>query len=183
MNWMKEKENAHNQPSGNGGQDVQWGVSLHCIKWSMLHGEEQLRGDPLDPKNPFGFSQVVMNLPGSIDYKPSKPWVYKFSESTGRIANDFFIYVDDVQVTGPFKEIMWNCTREVATHFNYLGVQDAPRKRREPKLEPGPWAGSMAITSNGKVQVMVSMDRWMIVKAMIKWIGDNALEVNNTMIM
>jgi len=42
----------------------------------------------------------VINLPGSPDYNPSQPWVYKFWPLEGKIAHDFYIYVDDVPVMG-----------------------------------------------------------------------------------
>ncbi len=57
---------------------------------AMLHAEEQLRGDPLDPNNPFHFDVVVLNLPGDKEYNPSRPWVFKSRSLDGRIANDFF---------------------------------------------------------------------------------------------
>jgi hypothetical protein len=44
-----------------------------------LHAEEQIRGDPLYPANPFHFDVVVLNLPASENYNPTKPWVFKIS--------------------------------------------------------------------------------------------------------
>jgi hypothetical protein len=75
-----------------------------------LHAEEHIRGDPLDPTNPFHFDVVVLNLPGSVDYNPWKPWVFKMRSRDGRIACDLFIYVDDVRTTGPDDLETWQCT-------------------------------------------------------------------------
>ena len=44
---------------------------------------------------------------------------------------------------------------------NFLGVQDAPRKRRDPNMEPGPWAGSVITTDGGLVCVLITNDKWL----------------------
>jgi hypothetical protein len=43
----------------------------------MLWAEDMVRGDWLDPGNPFCLDKVVENLPGTPSYDPSMPWVYK----------------------------------------------------------------------------------------------------------
>jgi hypothetical protein len=43
--------------------------SVRCFCW----GEELVRGNPKDPKNPFGYSQVVLNLPGLKSFDPTNP--------------------------------------------------------------------------------------------------------------
>jgi hypothetical protein len=138
----------------------------------MLHAEEQLRGDPSDISNPFFFDDLVFNLPGSPDYNPNKPWVYKFDSKAGRIAQDLFVYVDDGRTTGFTAESTWTCVRKVASFLNFLGIQDAPRKRCGPSLEPGAWAGSIIHTTEGSVRVMISCERWLKAKAMITCIHD-----------
>jgi hypothetical protein len=95
----------------------------------MLIAEEYIRGDPLDKANVLHYDQVVLNLPGLPTYAPSKPWVYKFRSTDGQVANDFFVYVDDVRSLGFTADICWQCTRLVASKYNYLGLQDAPRKQ------------------------------------------------------
>lgn len=70
----------------------------------MLFAEEVIRGDPLNPSNVFRFDQVVLNLPGSTDYKPHLPWVYKLHSTDNKIACDIFTYVDDECTTGPSAE-------------------------------------------------------------------------------
>ncbi len=146
--------------------------SPYQVRQGMLHAEEQLRGDPLDISNPFFFDDLVLNLPGSPDYNPNKPWVYKFNSKAGRITQDLFVYVDDGRTTGFTAESTWTCVRKVAIFLDFLGIQDAPRKRRGPSLEPGAWAGSIIHTAEGSFRVMISCERRLKAKAMITWIHD-----------
>jgi hypothetical protein len=57
--------------------------------------------------------------------------------------------------------------RRVASICNYLGVQDAARKRRETSQTPGAWAGSVISTDGRGVYVTVSQEKWDKAKAMI----------------
>jgi len=139
---------------------------------AMLHAEEVIRGDHKDPANPFRFDCIHLNIPGQADYNPALPWVYKFRYSDSKIASDFFVYVDDVRTTGSSEEDCWVCSRAVASRYSYLGLQDASRKRRGPSQEAGPWAGSTVHTSNGRVTVTVTMDRWAKAKSMVRWLYD-----------
>jgi hypothetical protein len=50
--------------------------------------EEVIRGDSKDPKHPFGWDTVRMNLPGQDDYDPTLPWVSKISLGDNCIACD-----------------------------------------------------------------------------------------------
>jgi len=54
--------------------------------------------------------------------------------------------------------------------LNYLGLQDAARKRRDPSQQPGPWAGSVVGIEDGMVYVTVTQERWDKAKMMVKWI-------------
>jgi len=143
---------------------------------AMLHVEEVIRGDPLDPSNPFGFDTVILNLPGMSTYNPSQPWVYKYRVGPAQLANDFFVYVDDVRATGSTEEDCWRGTRAIASRCSYLGLQDAPCKRRGPSQEAGPWAGSTVHTSGGLVTVTVTIDWWTKAKGMIDWISDLTIQ-------
>jgi hypothetical protein len=87
-----------------------------------------------------------------------------------KIANDFFVYVDDARTTGGTEEECWACSRAVASRYSFLGLQDASQKRRDPSQEAGPWAGSTVHTSQGCVTVTVTMDRWTKAKSMIHWL-------------
>jgi hypothetical protein len=55
-------------------------------------------GDRLLHDNPFQWSEVVLNLPGSDKYNPMMPWVYKMRK--GNLACEIYVYVDDGRLTG-----------------------------------------------------------------------------------
>jgi hypothetical protein len=101
-----------------------------------------------DPGNAFGWKEVILNLPGSWDYDSTMPWVYKRT-AEGHIASEIYIYVDDGKVTGVDLLRCWYAARQFASVCSRLGIQDASRKRTEPSLTPGPWAGSVLHTRDG----------------------------------
>lgn len=129
-------------------------------------------GDPNDATNIFRWDAVELNLPGIEGYDPSKAWVAKIRYDDGKTACDVFIYVDDVRTVGPMEPECWQVWRMVASKLNWLGLQDAARKRRPPSQEPGAWAGSIVHSSRGQVEVMVSQERWDKTKKIIGWIQE-----------
>jgi hypothetical protein len=145
----------------------------------MLWAEELIMGNRFDPSNPFRFAVVVLNLPGSPTYNPALPWVSKRRTSNGPLACDLFIYVDDCRTLGPSEQDCWLASQRVARVLNFLGLQDATRKRRGPSLEPGPWAGSIVYTSHGSVTVQISQERWDKLKIILLWIKDQLLHQSN----
>ena len=127
---------------------------------AVLVAKEYIMGDRRDPGNAFRWDVVRMNLPGSPDYDPSKPWVSKIRLSDGRIAADLFLYVDDGRVVAGTREENKRATRQAASVLNYLGIQEAARKRRWPSRRPGAWAGSVVETTEEEVVVLVSEEKW-----------------------
>jgi hypothetical protein len=138
----------------------------------MLHAEEKIWGNPLDPLNLFHYDEVILNLPGKPDYEPSKLWVYKYHSVDRNIAVDFFMHVDDVRTMGFTESSCWACAWAVASTLNHLGIQDAPRKQRGSSQDTGPWAGSTIFTSGTSVYVTVTVDRWSKAQKMVQWIHD-----------
>lgn len=120
----------------------------------MLRSEHIFRGDRKDSTNPFRWSYVQINLPGSPDYDPSLPWVAKM-RSDGSLAREFYIYVDDVRITAPSEEEIWEAIRRFSSIISYLGIQGAARKRRSPTTRPGTWAGSMVYIDNKHIGVYI----------------------------
>jgi hypothetical protein len=113
-----------------------------------------------------------MNLPGEEDYTPSLPWVSKVVREGDceKIAGDFFTYIDDIRTCGQSDEHCWAVSRKVAVMCSYLGIQDAPRKRRAPSQTPGAWAGSSVAIMKEGVAVTVSQEKWDKMKMMVnKW--------------
>jgi len=147
----------------------------------VLFAEEVMKGDPSNPNNIFSWDTIILNLPGDPQYTPSKPWVYKERQkdtNSAVIANDLVTYVDDVRTSGCSYEECRQVSRRVASVANYLGLQDAARKRRDPNTSPGPWAGSIVHTDREKVEVSVSQERWNKAKGMITWISE-ALQMDS----
>jgi hypothetical protein len=57
---------------------------------------------------------------------------------------------------------------QVASLSNFLGFQDAPRKRRFPDRIPGAWAGTVALTTEEGVFASVTQERWDKSKTILK---------------
>ena len=141
----------------------------NCIQ-GVLIAEEVIRGNPHDDQNVFKWDYIALNLPGSPSYQPGIPWIGKRRRSDGLIACDFLIYVDDIRSGGNGRSEARRVSRVIAMKLNYLGLQDAARKRRDPSQQPGPWAGSVVGIEDGMVYVTVTQERWDKAKMMVKWI-------------
>jgi hypothetical protein len=146
-------------------------MGLKCSPYTavkfMLWAIEVILGDPDDQANVFRWSQVELNLPGSKNYDSSKSWVCKV-RANGVLAADLFVYVDDLRPTGP----TWKAAQRVSSVLAFLGLQDAARKRRPSSLEPGAWAGSVVYTSDGRVVVLVSKEKWEKTQAIVKRLNE-----------
>ena len=90
---------------------------------------EVAMGDPQDPQNVFCWDRVKLNLPGSVEYEPSEPWVL-LQQKDGSLAAFVVLFVDALRVIAGSKEECWKGVCQVASIFNHLGVQNAPRKRQ-----------------------------------------------------
>ena len=80
--------------------------------------------------------KIILNLPGSISYDSSIPWVFK-KEWNNKIATDLFFYIDDERPTTDTAKDRWRATQRVCQMLGYLGIQDSYRKRTAPSREPG----------------------------------------------
>jgi hypothetical protein len=80
----------------------------------------------------------------------------------GRVAADLFIYMDDFRPTGTDADEFWRASLKASIICTYLGIQDAPRKRREVSRAPCSYAGSMVYTdvSAFGVRILVSRNKW-----------------------
>jgi hypothetical protein len=56
--------------------------------------------------------------------------------------------------------------------LNHLGIQDAPRKRRDSSRAPGAWAGAVIRTDGDGVHLLVSQEKWDRAKAQLKEIEE-----------
>lgn len=138
-----------------------------------LFMDEVIRGDKGDPNNVFRWDLVRLNLPGQADYRPELPWVSKVRAEDAEIACDFVTYVDDTRTCGNSYDEARAASRRVASVMNWLGIQDAARKRRDPCQDPGPWAGSVVhVSGEGVISVSVTPERWSKAQGMINWISE-----------
>ena len=130
--------------------------AVKACTWS----EEIIRGNNMDESSPFHWDVVVLNLPGMKTYNPILPWVYKWNTKLECIAGEIFIYVDDIRPTGKDDSHCERVCHRTASRSNYLGQQDAPRKRRPPSQQPGLWSGSLVKTNNSNIFISTSQEKW-----------------------
>ena len=134
--------------------------------------EEFARGDRRATTNPLRWDSVRLNLPGDPLYDPSLPRVMKWNDETSSIAGDILAFVDDLRASGSSPEQAWQIARQVASRLQYLGIQDAPRKRRPPVQNPGAWAGSVFSTLDGKIIQTVEQAKWDKAKMLLQELLD-----------
>jgi len=120
--------------------------------------EEFVRGNEKDVRNPLYWKKVIFNLIGSEGYNPALPNVYKWNDLIENIAGEIKAYVDDLRVIGINWEHAWAIARLVASRLQFLGIQDAPRKRR---TDNGAWAGTIYLTTPNSIQTTVSVTKWL----------------------
>jgi len=117
-----------------------------------------IRGDWKDESNPFAFTHIRINLPGTKGYDPSIPWIAKmWNDEEGA---EVVVYMDDIR---PFGGSEWRCRaggKRASKYTQYLGIQDAARKYRPPSQRPGPWCGAFVASVNGSVWAYVSEEKW-----------------------
>ena len=132
-------------------------IATQTFAWS----EEIVVGDLSDPNNPFAWDEIKSNLPGTEGYDPSMPWIYKWNSVAKCMPAFFGTYVDDVRSGASSESICRTATRRIASVVNYLGQQDAARKRRPPSQTPGPWAGAKCISIEGDgLYVLSTQGKW-----------------------
>lgn len=130
-------------------------VAIRACSW----GEEIVWGDRHCPNNPLQWETVQLNLPGSPEYDPSLPWVVR-RRKDGDISGYFGTYVDDIRPVGNSEDHCYDVARRIASYMNYLGMQDAARKRRTVSQRPGAWAGSIIVSKGGNLYVTTAQQKW-----------------------
>eukprot|EP00978_Attheya_sp_CCMP212_P006419 scaffold14650_cov34-Attheya_sp.AAC.1 len=122
--------------------------------------EELARGDRLAPSNPLRWDEIRLNLPSSYTHNPTLPRVMKWDNLIDNIAGDGVAFVDDLRASGVDEERAWTIGRRMAATFQYLGVQDAPRKRRPPMRITGAWAGTLFAATAENIEKFLSQSKW-----------------------
>jgi len=131
-------------------------MSIRFFYWA----EDFVRGKRTDPANALAWDKVKLNCPGSDGFDPTAARVMKWRSDVERVANDIITFVDDVRASGWSAEEAWQVSRQLASRLQYLGIQDAPRKRRPPCCDPGAWAGAIFSTLGDKITQTVSQAKW-----------------------
>jgi hypothetical protein len=141
---------------------------------TYLVTEEVIRGDWHDHTNPFQWECLMLNLPGSPGYQPSRVWISK-RRADNLLASNFVCFVDNQQVTGSGKERVREAGHAISTQESYLGLQDALRKIRAPNgsRRPGAWAGAnICIEEDGSIMILTLQEKWDRLKNICKhWLG------------
>jgi hypothetical protein len=133
---------------------------------------EIAKGDPSVEGNPFGFTEVKLNLPMSPNFDPTQPRVQKLNRD-GLPAGDVLMYVDDGRPIGRTEPHANACMRQICSRLEYLGIQDAKRKRRPVSQRAGAWAGGVVFTDKGVPRKFLSQDRWDRLRGYLWWIRDH----------
>jgi len=134
----------------------------------MARALEFARGAPDEADSPFGFAQVVLNLPGSSSFDPTQPWVQKLT-AQGVPSGDVVAFMDDGRPIGRDEAHAEQCTRRICSRLQFLGNQDAARKRRRVGQRCGAWAGTVVHTDKGLVRPFFSQERWDKLKSSLAW--------------
>ena len=128
--------------------------------------EEFAKGNLRDMSNPFGFDQVVLNLPGMVSYDTLKPKLTKWNSKSMAMSGDLVTFVDDVRLIGSSKERCHLVHRQFTSRMQYLGIQDAPRKFRPPSQGlAGAWTGTFFKITQKVISKYVSQEKWLKGKA------------------
>ena len=154
-------------------------MGLKCSPYNasraMGWAEDFIRGNRLASTNPLRWDAVILNLPGLKDYNPSLPKLYKWNDHVGQLAANFETYVDDIRTNGYSEHSGVLANRRVASRCNYLGIQDAARKRRFPSKKPGVWCGAKSSTDKDGVYTSTTQAKWNKGKGLIdSWLKELA---------
>jgi hypothetical protein len=151
--------------------------SPYAAVQAMLIAQEVILGDRLNEEgNVFSWDKMMLNLPGQVDYNPSRSWVTKVHKD-GSVAADMFVYVDDVRSSASTALGAWQASQRVSSVLAFLGLQDAARKRRDPGMETGAWTGSIVWTSGDKIIVKTTQEKWDKARRHIVWMVENQKNV------
>ena len=128
--------------------------------------EEIVRGDRHDPNNALQWGYIMLNLPGSSEYKPHIAWISK-RRKDGSLASDYVTFVDDLRLAAEGRKRIAELGHTISTREAYVGMQDALRKLRSAggTRRPGAWAGAAVYIEDDGVVVLTSQDKWDRMKA------------------
>ena len=122
----------------------------------------------MDECNPFAWTEIKLNLPGTKSYNPVLPHVFKFNSFEQVIASDVKTFMDNSCSIGATCELCKEATHQVEIMMSYLGLQDATQKRRPNSQTPGESTDSITLALEGVgLFVTVSQKKWDKAKGII----------------
>jgi hypothetical protein len=127
-------------------------------------GMELALGDHSLPSNPLHWVRVIVNFPFSLNYDPSMPRVIKV-RADGEMSCGTPAFVDDGRLTGVNKDLCDAGAHRFCTRINYLGEQNASRKRRPTTQTPGAWTGKMLWTNEPHPKKGILPEKWTLQRA------------------
>jgi hypothetical protein len=152
-----------------------WQSSPYMALRMFARALEFAKGDPNDTNNAFHWDDIVLNLPGMKDYDPGRPRVMKLTH--GILSADLVTFYDDGRVFGSTEEAAHQAIRQITSRLQYLGNQDAARKRRAVSQRPGAWAGGVAYSDQNLLRKFISQVKWDKTKQFLAWVWE-CLEIN-----
>ncbi|GFH49897.1 hypothetical protein CTEN210_06373 [Chaetoceros tenuissimus] len=150
-------------------------ICTQTFAWSeeIILGDVSLRlyDDTTGRVNPFYWNEIVFNFPCSENYNPEMPWVYRWNSVDNIMPAFFGTYIDDIRTGADGELSCRETTHIVASRINYLGQQDASRKRGQPAKNPRAWAGAKCeAVQNDGVYVFATHAKWNKARDIIfKW--------------
>ena len=135
--------------------------------------EEIVRGDRHDPENVLQWGYIMLNLPGSKEYKPHMAWISK-RRKDGSLTSNYVTFVDDLRLAAEGRKRIAQLGHTISTREAYVGMQDALRKLRSAggTRRPGAWAGAAVYIEDDGVVVLTSQDKWDRMKVIcLHWLG------------
>lgn len=139
-------------------------MGLRCSPFNackaMAWADDVIRGSRLDYNNTFRWDRYLLNLPGTKNYDPTLPRGYKWNDRSNAIAGNFETYIDDIRSSNSTEESCVLASRRISSICNFLGIQDAARKRHFPSQTPRVWCGAKSMTDNNGLYTCTTQTKW-----------------------
>jgi len=149
-----------------------WQSSPYFALRMLARALEIVMREPSDSTSAFQWDVVILNLPGMGAYDPARPRVIRLRKD-GLTAADIVSFYDDVRVFGPTNPIAEQAVRQATSGVQYLGNQDATRKRQKVSQRPGAWAGSVTYTDQGVARKLITQVKWDKTKNILAWVKEH----------
>jgi hypothetical protein len=127
---------------------------------AMGWADDIIRGEQFETTNIFRWDRFVLNLPSMKSYDPSLPKGYKWNDVDQCIAGNFEHYVDNIRSSHATEEGCVLASRKIASTCNFLGIQDAARKRHFPSRKPRVWCGAKTATDDNGLYTCTTQAKW-----------------------